>query len=377
MRKRAINGGEPLFKDMLHVGRPNIGNREELMWRINAILDRNWLSNHGPMVSELEQQLAARLNVRHCIAMCNGTVALEVAIRALGLKGEVIVPSLTFIATAHALEWQGITSVFCDVDPETLCIDPTQVEKLITPDTTGIIGVHLYGRPADINALKEVADKYNLKLMYDAAHAFSCSAEGTMIGNFGACEVFSFHATKFFNTFEGGAVVTNDNELAEKIRKMHDFGYEELDDVIYAGTNGKMTEICAAMGLTGLESLDGVIAVNKRNYDFYREGLSRINGLELLEFNEVERCNYQYVIVRVGSEYPYSRDELMEILHAENILVRRYFWPGCHQMEPYRTRLAQGALSLPFTEEAAMEVLAFPTGKAISETMIDQIISVL
>ncbi|MBV9268734.1 MAG: aminotransferase class I/II-fold pyridoxal phosphate-dependent enzyme, partial [Acidobacteriaceae bacterium] len=252
----AILGGKPAFDAPLHVGRPNIGDRERLLARINDMLDRRWLSNNGPFVNEFEEKLKSYLGVRHCIPMCNGTVALEIAIRALGLKGEVIVPSFTFIATAHALQWQEITPVFCDLDPRTHTIDPAQVQRLITPRTTGIIGVHVWGKVCDVESLCEIARRRKLALMFDASHALGCSWRGTMVGNFGSAEVFSFHATKFLNTFEGGAIATNDDELAAKIRLMKNFGFRGYDNVEYIGTNGKMTEISAAMGLTGLESLD-------------------------------------------------------------------------------------------------------------------------
>ena len=212
----AIFGGPPAFAEKLHVGRPNLGNRDRLLARINEMLDRRWLSNNGPFVQEFEAKMAAYLGVRHCIAMCNGTIALEIAIRATGLRGEVIVPSFTFIATAHALQWQEVTPVFCDIDPRTHLIDPAQIEGLITPRTTGIIGVHTWGQPCDVEALSQIAHRRNLTLMFDAAHAFGCSYRGKMIGNFGAAEVFSFHATKFFNTFEGGAIATNDGDLGRQ-----------------------------------------------------------------------------------------------------------------------------------------------------------------
>ena len=208
----AIFGGTPAFSEKLHVGRPNIGNRDRLLERINDLLDRKWLSNNGPFVQEFERHICEMLGVKHCIAMCSGTVALEIAIRAAGLTGEVIVPSFTFIATAHALQWQEITPVFCDIDPQTHTLNPWRVEAMITPRTSGIIGVHMWGQPCAVETLTEIAHKHNLKLMFDAAHAFSCSYKGTMIGNFGDAEVFSFHATKFVNTFEGGAVVTNNDE---------------------------------------------------------------------------------------------------------------------------------------------------------------------
>ncbi len=197
-------GGSPAFREKLHVGRPNIGDRNALMNRINDLLDRRWLTNNGPFVHEFENKIAQLTQTKHCVVMCNATIALEIAIRALELRGEVIMPSFTFVATAHALQWQEITPVFCDIDPLTHTIDPQKVEELITPRTTGIIGVHLWGRACRVEALSEIAKRRNLRLLFDAAHAFACSHMGTMIGNFGDAEIFSFHATKFFNSFEGG-----------------------------------------------------------------------------------------------------------------------------------------------------------------------------
>jgi len=354
----------------LHVGAPNIGHRKKFFERVNRMFDQRWLTNHGKLVQEFEHQLAEYLGVKHCISMCNGTVALEIATRALGLKGEVIIPSFTFIATAHCLQWQGIKPVFCDIDRNSYCIDPAEIENHITSKTTGILGVHLYSRPCDIDTLQAVADKYGLKLLFDAAHAFGCSYKGTMIGNFGECEVFSFHATKVFNSFEGGAITTNNDELAEKIRLMQNFGFQGMDNVIYIGTNGKMTEICAAMGLTNLESIDDFIRINRHNYNIYREALSKVAGIRLMEFNETERCNWQYIVVEVDDNYPLTRDELMQELHKQGILARRYFWPGCHCMEPYRTRQPNAGKMLPVTQHLAERILVLPTGSSIDESMI-------
>jgi dTDP-4-amino-4,6-dideoxygalactose transaminase len=294
-----IFGGAPAFDEKLYVGRPNIGDRQRLLERINDLLDRRWLTNKGPYVREFEQRIADMVGVKHCIAMCNGTVALEIAIRAAGLTGEVIVPSMTFIATAHALQWQEITPVFCDIDPRSYNIDPGCIEELITPRTTGIIGVHLWGHPCDVDSLADIAQRRNLKLLYDAAHVLGCSYKGRMIGGFGDAEVFSFHATKFFNTFEGGAVVTNNDDLAAKIRLMKNFGFDGYDNVIYIGTNGKMNEVSAAMGLTGLESLEEFIAINYRNYKHYKQELEGIPGIQLITYDETERYNYQYIILEI------------------------------------------------------------------------------
>lgn len=374
----AILGGRPAFNERLHVGRPNIGNREKLLTRINDLLDRRWLTNAGPFVQELEEKVAKYLGVRNCIAMCNGTVALEIAIRALGLKGEVIVPSFTFIATTHALQWQEISPVFCDIDARTHTIDPGQVVRLITPRTTGIIGVHVWGQPCQIEALEEISRRRGLKLMFDASHAFGCSFRGRMLGNFGQAEVFSFHATKFFNTFEGGAIVTNDDELARQIRLMKNFGFAGYDNVIYLGTNGKMSEVCAAMGLTGLESIEEFVAANRVNYQRYQNCLSGIPGLRMVGYNESERCNYQYIVAEVDEQVTgISRDHLIEILHAENVIARRYFYPGCHRMEPYRSYFPHAGLLLPETERISARIIVLPTGTAITEAEIDAVCEII
>jgi dTDP-4-amino-4,6-dideoxygalactose transaminase len=373
----AINGAPPMFAEPLHVGRPNIGSHERFLQRAAEILDRGWLSNNGPMAQEFEHKISTFLGVKHCVAMCNGTIALEIATRALDLKGEVIVPSYTFIATAHALQWQEITPIFADIDPQTHNLDPLAVRRMITPRTTGIIGVHLWGRAAPVAELQAIADAHHLRLMFDASHGFGCSLGGRLLGGFGECEVFSFHATKFFNTFEGGAVVTNDDILAEKMRLMRNFGFSGYDNVIYPGTNGKMTEIAAAMGATNLEDMDSFVAVNMRNYVCYREGIARIDGLTLLEYNTVESNNFQYIVVEVGSDFPVSRDRIVDALHAENILARKYFWPGCHNMEPYRSCYPHAGLVLPNTNRVAERVVVLPTGSAMRLEDIRAITSIL
>lgn len=374
----ALLGGVPAFAETLHVGRPNLGSREAFQARMNDIFDRGWLTNNGTYVREFEQKVAQRLGVRHCIAMCNGTVALEIAVRALGMTGEVIVPSFTFVATAHCLQWQEITPVFCDVDPMSHSIDPAKIEQLITPKTTGIIAVHLWGIPCNVEALQKIAERHHLKLLFDASHAMGVSYGGKMIGNFGDAEVFSFHATKFVNCFEGGAICTNDDEMAEKVRLMKNFGFSGLDNVIYLGTNGKMSEASAAMGLTSLESSEEFIQQNKRNYDTYRAGIDPILGLRQLRFDEAELNNYQYIVVEVDAEtYGVNRDTLIKILHAENVRARRYFYPGVHRMEPYRSFYPNSGLLLPATEELVARSICLPTGTAVSSEQVGQITSLL
>jgi dTDP-4-amino-4,6-dideoxygalactose transaminase len=373
----AINGAPPAFAAPLHVGRPNIGDRASFMQRVGQILDDHWLTNNGPVVQEFERRIAGFLGVKHCVAMCNGTIALEIAIRALGLKGEVIVPSWTFIATAHALHWQEITPVFADIDPATHNLDPAAVRRMITPRTRGIIGVHLWGRAAPVDELQAIADEHGLKLMFDAAHAFGSTYKSQTIGRFGACEVLSFHATKAFNTMEGGAVVTDDDDLAEALRLMRNFGFSGYDNVIHPGTNGKMIEVCAAMGLTNLDAFDQVVDGNRRNYEAYRAAFGGVPGISLLSYDERERNPHHYVVIEIDEGAPADRDAIVAALHAENVLARKYFWPGCHGMKPYRDLYPHARLVLPATERVARKVVVLPTGTSVSASDIEAIASVV
>jgi len=373
-----IFSNQPEFGQVLHVGKPNIGDREKLYSRIDDMLDRGWLTNNGPFVQQLEKRISEYLDVKHCVAMCNGTVALEIATRSLGMSGEVIVPSLTFVATAHALQWQEVTPIFCDADPVSFTIDPKQIERFITPRTTGIIGVHLWGRPCHIEAIESIARKHNLRLVFDASHAFGCTSKGKRIGGFGDAETLSFHATKFINSFEGGAVLTNNDELAEKIRFMKNFGFKGMDDVGHIGTNGKMSEISAAMCLTSIDNLEEFVAINRENYHAYRDGLKFVPGIRIHDIDEREENNYQYVVIDIDREQAnMSRDLLMKILHAENIRVRRYFYPGCHRMEPYRSYYPNAGALLPITEKLTERQLCLPTGTGINPDLIKKICSII
>jgi dTDP-4-amino-4,6-dideoxygalactose transaminase len=367
----------PAFPEPLHVGRPNIGSPQRFHELVDEVFARRWLSNDGPLVRELETRVAEIVGVKHCIAITNGTIALEIAIKALGLTGEVIVPSWTYVATVHALRWLGLTPVFADIDPATHCLDPESVRAQITERTSGILAVHLWGRAAPVEALENLASQYGLHLLFDAAHAFGVSSGGRMVGNFGNAEVFSFHATKFFNTLEGGAVVTNDDELAAKMRLMRNFGFAGEDNVVSEGTNGKMNEICAAMGLVNIEHLDDVISVNRRNYHRYRVGIEGIPGLTLLTIDEKEHSNYQYVVLLVDESSGVSRNSILAELRQNNVLARRYFWPSSHRMEPYWSLDPDAAAMLPITELIAERVIVLPTGTAVDENAIDAVVGVI
>lgn len=374
----AIFGGTPAFAEQVHVGRPNIGDRAAMLAHFDDILTRRWLTNDGPYLRQLEAAIARRVEVKHCIAVCNATIGLQIAIRALGLRGEVIVPSFTFVATAHALEWQGISPVFCDVDLDTHVLDPGQIVRCITPNTTGILGVHVWGRPCAVAEVEQIAREHGLRTLFDAAHAFGCSHHGRMIGNFGDAEVFSFHATKFLNTFEGGAIVTNDDAVADRVRLLRNFGFVDYDRTAGAGTNAKMPEMSAAMGLVNLAAMGDFIEVNRSNYFAYRLRLAGIPGLTLAGYDEREHNNFQYIVVQVNPAVTgISRDQLVKILHHENVLARRYFYPGCHQLEPYRSQPAGIGGSLPNTGRLTEGVLCLPTGTAVGEDHIDIICGLL
>jgi dTDP-4-amino-4,6-dideoxygalactose transaminase len=371
----AINGAVPAFAEPLHVGRPNVGDRAQFHELMDQCFDRRWLTNNGPLVQQLEARIASYLGVKHCFATCNATVAIEIAIRALGLSGEVIVPSFTFIATAHAVSWLGLTPVFADIDPALHLLDPESVRRAITRRTSAILAVHTWARPAPVDELQALADQYELRLFFDAAHAFGCSYGERMIGNFGACEVFSFHATKFFNTFEGGAITTNDDQLADELSKMRNFGFAGYDNVVELGTNGKMSEACAAMGLANLDSIDAVVNVNRRNHRLYADGLKGVPEVRLLPHNDGDPTNWQYVVLEILPEFGFSRDYVLAALQAENVMARRYFWPGCHRMPAYRT--LAGAVALPNTDAVASRVVVLPTGTSVGPAHIEAICGVL
>lgn len=368
---------DQILESPLHVGCPNMGSRSAFLKRVDEILDSRWFSNNGPLVQEFERRIANFLQVKHCICVCNATVGLEIAARAAGVKGEVIVPSYTFVATAHALQWQEITPVFADVDPTTHNINPALIERHITPRTSAIFATHLWGRACPVENLESIAKKHGLLLMFDAAHAFGCSYRGQWIGGFGLAEVFSFHATKFLNSFEGGAITTNEDDLAQKIRLMTNFGFSGYDNVVHLGTNGKMTEICAAMGLANLEAIDDLILTNRKNYECYRTLLARIPGLCLMEYPSDEKCNFQYIVAEVQDNAKATRDFLVELLHAHNILVRKYFWPCCHRMEPYRSLYPYSGNFLHCSEKLSERILVLPTGNSIGEKDILRTCNVL
>ena len=359
---------------VLHVGGPNVGQREVFDRYVDQIFESRRFTNGGDVVSEFEQRLCDFLGVKHCVTVCNATIGLQLACHALNLTGEGIVPAFTFVATPHAVKWEGLVPVFADVCRDSHAIDPSHVESLITPNTSAILGVHLWGSPCDTARLQEIATRHHLSLIYDAAHAFGCGRDETLIGNFGDCEVFSFHATKFFNTFEGGAIATNHDGLAAKIRLMKNFGFEAMDRVVHLGTNAKMPEINAAMGLSLFATMGQLLQRNFDNYAMYRRELAGIEGLRLYSFDHLESSNRQYVVVEIDEAIlGVSRDTLMRDLHEANVLARRYFFPGCHRMEPYCSQLERRQLTLPNTESLCLSTLCLPTGSQIGKADVRRV----
>lgn len=364
----AVFGGTPAFARPVHVGRPNIGDQERVLRRIREALDRHWLTNGGVLVEEFEQRIAELAGAEHCVAVCNATIGIQLAAKALGLSGEVIVPSYTFIGTAHALSWIGIEPRFCEIDPDTHTLDVQAVERAITPRTSAILGVHLWGRPCEIEGLEDVARRHDLTLFYDAAHALGCSRGETPVGSFGQCEVFSFHATKVASAAEGGAITTNDAELARRLRSARNFGFAGYDNVVELGTNAKMSELSAALGLSTLEQLGDFVARNRQNHEAYERHFAGIPGVRLNNRLDPGQHNFHYVVFETDPEIV-NRDDLITMLHAENVLARRYFYPGCHRLEPY----TGSAQSLPVTERIAAAVMVMPTGGSVTEDDIVEI----
>ena len=367
-----------VVKKTLHVGSPNIGDMAVFQQLVEEIFERRWFTNSGVVEKEFERQLCEYLSVKHCIPVCNATVGLQLVCHALDLTGEVILPAFTFVATPHAVQWEGLKPVFADVslDDHTLC--PRSVESLINQRTSAILGVHVWGNSCQTEELQAVAEQYNLELFYDSAHAFACRHGENMIGNFGRCEVFSFHATKFFNTFEGGAIATNDDALAEKIRLMKNFGFAGMDKVIHLGTNAKMTEICAAMGISVMAKLQDIINTNQLNHDRYASNLAEKPGVRLLRYDHIQQSNWQYVVVEIEPAlFGASRDDVFENLMQNDIRARRYFYPGCHRMEPYLSLQGDVSSRLPNTEQLCQTVLCLPNGSAVDESDVDRVCELL
>lgn len=347
---------------VIHVGRPNVLNREVFMRRVNEILDTKLFSNNGPFVEQLERAVCDQFGIAHCIAVSNATVGLEIALEALELKGKVIVPSFTFVASVHAISRLGLEPVFCDIDGSTGLIDLDHFEKLITSETAAVLPVSTYGNVGDVERLSSICKERGLRLLFDSAHALGVSLNGRFVGGFGDMEVFSLHATKFITGFEGGLITTNDDQLAGKLRLLRNFGFSGYDQVVSVGTNAKLSEIHAAMALTNFECIDEIIEQNKKIFQFYDQYLPK--ECKLIEFVPGLRPNYQYVVAIVPQE---KRNTIVEHLHAHGVLARKYFYPGVHKFPPYNNNPVQ----LPKTDALAESVICFPTGQEMDKPTVE------
>lgn len=356
----AVLGGKPLFDTPQHVGGPIV--EAETRARFHSLADtafeRNYLTNNGPLTRQLEEEVARRHRCADAVFVANATLAQMILLPALGLNGgEALVASNTFIATPHVCQWQGLEPVFCDLDPDTLNLDPDDAEKRITPRTRAIIPTHVFGVIADMERLAALCRRHSLTLLADAAHAFDCTRGDTLPGGFGAPEFLSFHATKYFSTLEGGAILTNDASLAAELRTLRNFGFNRPGDAGLLGINAKGSEISAAFGLASLPALPERRRRLREIRDIYCRELKDVAGLRIHRLDAAGQNNYRYFAMFVEDGFPLPRDVIWQVLRGENIMVRRYFHPGCHRMSHYRGKTA----TLPHTEYALERILSLPT----------------
>ena len=344
----------------IFVTQPSLPPLEEFLPYLEEIWANKKLTNNGPFHQQLEAALGDFLGVTHVSLFTNATIALLVAVRALGLKGEVITTPYSFVATSHALLWNGITPVFVDVDPITLNLDPSKIEAAITPRTTGILPVHVYGHPCDVDAIDAIAKKHRLAVLYDAAHAFGVRCHCGSILQHGDLSVLSFHATKVFNTFEGGAIISPDAETKRHIDRLKNFGFENETTVSETGINGKMSEFNAALGLLQLRYVSDAIQKRKAIDERYRENLKDIPGIRCMPQNNSQTGNYSYFPIFVEEEYRMSRDELYYKLRDNGIRGRRYFYPLISSFPKYKHFPSACRTNLPVASKVSEEVICLP-----------------
>jgi len=374
---RIITSVKP-FDKPIYIARPILPDLKELNEKLKEVWASGWLTNNGPQHAALEEALRLKLNVPYLSLFNNGTTALIVACQSLRLSGEVITTPFTFPATPHVLAWNNIKPIFCDIDPVTMNIDANKMESLITPQTTAILAVHVFGIPCDVVGIQTIADRYGLKVIYDAAHVFGVEVDGIGIGNFGDISMMSFHATKVFNTAEGGALVFRDRNLKERIDFLRNFGIKNEEEVVMPGINGKMNEIQAVLGLVNLKYLDTEINKRKILADAYRNLLKDVQGITYLNDIPGVKSNYQYFVIRVDSKtFRCSRDFLYEKFKEYNVFTRKYFFPLCSDYPCYRHIPSAAPSNLPIAQKVAKEVLCMPLYGELSTHDIEQICDIL
>jgi dTDP-4-amino-4,6-dideoxygalactose transaminase len=344
----------------IYVTQPFLPPLAEYVGYLERIWDSKVLTNGGPLHRQLEVELCEHLGVDHIALFTNGTIALVTALQSLRVTGEVITTPYSFVATAHSLLWNGIRPVFVDIDPVTLNMDPARIEAAITPQTTAIMPVHCYGQPCDVEAIQRIADNYNLKVIYDAAHAFGVELHGSSVLKHGDLSVLSFHATKVFNTFEGGAIVCPDAKSKLRIDQLKNFGFVDETTVVAPGINGKMSEVNAAMGLLQLKHLDGAIQRRREIDAAYRAQFQGVRGIDCVKRNRASTDNFAYFPVLVGPDYASSRDVLYDKLKTRGIYARRYFYPLISDFPMYRGLPSAHRDNLPVASRIAQQVLCLP-----------------
>lgn len=361
----------------IYVTQPFLPPLEEFIPYLEKIWENKILTNGGPFHQELERALCEYLGVKHIALFTNATIALITALQALRITGEVITTPFSFVATSHSLLWNGIKPVFVDVDPNTLNIDPAKIEAAITPQTTAIMPVHCYGHPCDVDAIQKIADTYNLKVIYDAAHAFGVDCHCGSVLNHGDLSVLSFHATKVFNTFEGGAIICPDEKTKLRIDQLKNFGHAGEINVIAPGINGKMSELNAAFGLVQLKHIDSILARRKAIDARYRVNLKAVPGIHCLEGSDEKVANYAYFPILVKPEFPIERDQLNEVLKERGIFPRRYFYPLISEFSMYRSLPSSSPSNLPYATQATKQVLCLPIYPNLELEVVDEICDVI
>ena len=361
----------------IYVTQPNLPPLEEIIPYLKSTWESKILTNGGPFHKELETKLCEYLGVEHISLCSNGTVALIIGLQALGITGQVITSPFSFVGTSHSILWNGLKPIFVDVDPLSLNLDPTKIEEAITPETTAIMPVHCYGKPCDVDSIQEIADKHNLKIIYDAAHAFGVKCHCGSILNHGDLSILSFHATKVFNTFEGGAIICKDKETKEHIDHLKNFGFDDEVTVSCMGINGKMNEFQAAVGLAQLSHIDAEIEKRGDIARFYREALRSIKGIRCHDFTDQASENYSYFPIFIDAAFPLSRDELYTALKSEGIFTRRYFYPLISDFPVYKTLPGNYQRKLTCAQEAAEKVLCLPMYSGLEKADQHRIIDLI
>lgn len=361
----------------IYVNQPHLPPLAEFIPYLEQIWANKILTNGGPFHQQLEVALCEYLGVKHISLFTNGTVALIAALKALQITGEVITTPYSFVATSHALVWNGLTPVFVDIDPESLNLDPAKIEAAITPRTAAILPVHCYGRPCDVEAIQRISDHFNLKVIYDAAHAFGVQCHCGSLLQHGDLSVLSFHATKVFNTFEGGAIISPDLKTKQHIDSLKNFGFVDEVSVTVPGINGKMSEVNAAFGLLQLKHLHEALQRRSSLSQLYRQQLAGIPGVRIVETSKAAVSNYSYFPVIIEEEFALTRDELFTRLKAHGVYARRYFYPLISEFPMYRGLPSAASANLPHASSVAQRVICLPIYPALEATDVERIVKVI